>query len=68
MTQRDTKIPGHPEGLPPETDNSEQDASGEQAQDVANDARAEDSHTSSRSKAPSPRRTISTPRPPTPPI
>lgn len=47
MTQRDTKIPGHPEGLPPETDNSEQDASGEQAQDVANDARAEDSHTSS---------------------
>lgn len=47
MTQRDTKAPGHPEGLPPETHNSEQDARGEQAQDVANDAREEGSHTAS---------------------
>lgn len=42
-----TTTPGHPEGLPPEAHNSEQDARGEQAQDVARDARAEGSHTAS---------------------
>ena len=46
MSTRDTKTPGHPEGLPPEVHNSEQDRQGEQAQDVAADARAEDSRTS----------------------
>lgn len=47
MTQRDTRTPGHPAGLPPEVHNSEQEARGEQAQDVAEDARAEDSHAAS---------------------
>jgi hypothetical protein len=52
MSARDTKTehdktPGHPEGLPPEAHNREQDPMGEQAQDVADDARREDSRTSS---------------------
>lgn len=48
MTQRhDTTVPGHPDGLAPEIDNREQDQGGEQAQDVAEDARREDSRTSS---------------------
>jgi hypothetical protein len=47
MNVRDTKVPGHPEGLPPETRNNEQDEAGTQAQDVAEDARREDSRTSS---------------------
>ena len=42
-----TTTPGHPEGLPPEVHNSEQEARGEQAQDVAVDARREGSHTTS---------------------
>jgi hypothetical protein len=37
----------HPEGLPPEVHNDEQDSHGEQAQDVAADARREGSHTTS---------------------
>jgi len=45
---RDPAIPGHPTGLPPETHNDEQDPAGTQAQDVADDARREDS------RAPSP--------------
>lgn len=48
MPKRDqTKTPGHPEGLPPEAHNDEQDGHGEQAQDVADAARREDSHTAS---------------------
>lgn len=52
MTDRDPKpsqdkTPGHPEGLPPEVHNDEQDGHGEQAQDVACDARDEGSHTAS---------------------
>lgn len=47
MNTQDTKTAGHPEGLPPEVHNDEQDPTGEQAQDVARDARHEDSHTSS---------------------
>ncbi|PLK22906.1 hypothetical protein C0V72_12300 [Porphyrobacter sp. TH134] len=47
MTQRDTCTTGHPTGLPPEVHNSEQEARGEQAQDVAEDARAHDSHKAS---------------------
>jgi hypothetical protein len=47
MSERDNRTPGHPEGLPPEVHNTEQDAKGEQAQDVADEARREDSHTSS---------------------
>ena len=47
MTQRDTKASGQPEGLPPEAHNSEQDARGEQAQDVAADARTEESRAAS---------------------
>lgn len=48
MPERDDdKTPGHPEGLAPEVHNTEQDAKGEQAQDVADEARAEDSHTAS---------------------
>jgi hypothetical protein len=43
----DTRTPGHPHGLPPEVHNDEQDKTGEQAQDVAQDARREDSRTSS---------------------
>jgi hypothetical protein len=38
-------IPGHPRGLPPEAHNDEQDAQGEQAQDVAAEARDESHHT-----------------------
>lgn len=47
MTDHDRKSPGHPEGLPPEAHNSEQDARGEQAQDVAEEARRESSRTAS---------------------
>lgn len=43
----DTAIPGHPKGQPPESHNNEQDSHGEQAQDVAEDARREDSRTAS---------------------
>lgn len=42
----DDKTGGHPEGLPPEAHNDEQDGHGEQAQDVAADARAEESRLS----------------------
>jgi hypothetical protein len=47
MPHDDAKIPGHPEGLPPETHNAEQDARSEQAQYVAKDAQAEGNHTAS---------------------
>ena len=47
MSTPDPKIPGHPEGLAHETRNREQDDAGTQAQDVAEDARREDSRTSS---------------------
>lgn len=47
MPSHDHTRPGHPEGLAPETRNSEQDERGQQAQDVADDARREGSHTSS---------------------
>lgn len=47
MSKPDPSIPGHPEGLPPEVHNNEQDGHGEQAQDVADAARREDSRTSS---------------------
>lgn len=59
MSDHNKAIPAgrRPEGLAPETDNSEQNKRGEQAQDVAADARAPESHkagsTESR-KAPSP--------------
>ncbi|WP_285712536.1 hypothetical protein [Erythrobacter oryzae] len=43
----DRAIPGHPAGPPPEAHNDEQDAAGTQAQDVAEDARREDSRTAS---------------------
>lgn len=41
----DTAIPGRPAGPPPEAHNDEQDPVGTQAQDVADAARREDSHT-----------------------
>lgn len=47
MDKRPATTPGHPEGLPPEVHNDEQDPVGDQAQDVADDARREDSRTSS---------------------
>lgn len=47
MTERDNKAHGHPKGLPPEVHNDEQDRRGEQAQDVADDARLEESRSSS---------------------
>lgn len=47
IDSEDTKPAGHPDGLPPEVHNDEQDPTGEQAQDVADDARREDSRTSS---------------------
>ena len=47
MSERNATVPGHPKGLPPEAHNDEQDPTGEQAQDVAGDARREDSRTSS---------------------
>lgn len=47
MPTQDNTRPGHPQGLPPETHNSEQDERGQQAQEVADDARREGSHTSS---------------------
>lgn len=59
MADRSTPAPGNvrPEGLAPETHNAEQDTRGNQAQDVAVDARMAPSHqpggTESR-KAPSP--------------
>ena len=46
MSERDNKTGGHPEGLPPEAPNDEQDRRGKQAQDVADAARQEQSHTS----------------------
>lgn len=46
MSVSDTTVPGHPEGLPPEARNAEQDTRGKQAQDVAADAQREESHTS----------------------
>lgn len=46
MSKR-TATPGHPEGPPPEAHNSEQDARGEQAQDVAVDAQSEGIRTAS---------------------
>lgn len=45
--QRDIPLPGHPAGLPPEAHNDDQDEHGEQAQDVAEDARRADSATTS---------------------
>jgi hypothetical protein len=45
--RNDTRIPGHPKGLAPETRNREQDDDGSQAQDVAEEARREDSRTTS---------------------
>lgn len=47
MSNRTETVPGHPEGLPPEASNSEQELPGKQAQDVAEDARDSASHTSS---------------------
>ena len=47
MSKQDTKTPGHPEDLPPEAHNDEQDPVGQQAQDVAQDAMREGSHTTS---------------------
>ncbi len=47
MSKQATKTPGHPEGLPPEALNDEQDPVGQQAQDVAQDAMREGSHTTS---------------------
>lgn len=47
MSTPETKTPDQPDSLPPETHNNEQDPTGEQAQDVAEDARREDSRTSS---------------------
>ena len=47
MSAPEDKIPGHPEGLAHETRNREQDDAGTQAQDVAEDARREDSRISS---------------------
>lgn len=41
--QRDIPLPGHPAGLPPEAHNDDQDEHGDQAQDVAEDARRADS-------------------------
>lgn len=56
MIDQDKNEPARPEGLPTELHNDEQDGHGEQAQDVAEDARREDSRTSSpleSTKAPS---------------
>lgn len=48
MPKRDEPIPGTPQDVPPpEIVNDEQDPTGEQAQDVAEDARREDSRTAS---------------------
>lgn len=47
MSTPDTKTPGYPAGLPPEAHNDEQDPVGQQAQDVAEDAMREGSHTTS---------------------
>ena len=47
MSKQDTKTPGRPEDLPPEAHNDEQDPVGQQAQDVAQDAMREGSHTTS---------------------
>jgi hypothetical protein len=55
MSTPDPKIPGHPEGLPHETRNREQDDAGTQAQDVAEDAQRGDSRTSSPLESTKPR-------------
>lgn len=47
MNKHDTKTPVRPADLPPEAHNDEQDPVGEQAQDVAQDAMREGSHTTS---------------------
>jgi len=47
MSKQATKTPGRTEDLPPETHNDEQDPVGQQAQDVAQDAMREGSHTTS---------------------
>jgi len=47
MSARDDTTPAHPDGLLPEAQNSEQDPAGTQAQDVAEDAMREGSHTTS---------------------
>jgi len=47
MSKQDTKTPGRPEDLPPEAHNDEQDPVGQQAQDVAQDAMREGTHTTS---------------------
>lgn len=47
MSTRDTKTPERPADLPPEAHNDEQDPVGQQAQDVAQDAMREGSHTTS---------------------
>ena len=47
MSKQDTKTPGRPAGVPPEAHNDEQDPVGQQAQDVAQDAMREGSHTTS---------------------
>lgn len=47
MDKRPATTPARPRGLPPEAHNDEQDPVGEQAQDVADDARREDSRTAS---------------------
>lgn len=48
MAKRDQPIPGTPKDVPPpEIVSDEQDRRGEQAQDVAEDARREDSRTTS---------------------
>lgn len=47
MSKQDTATPGRPPGLPREAANDEQDPVGQQAQDVAEDAMREGSHTTS---------------------
>lgn len=47
MTARNDTTPARPDSPPPEAHNNEQDPAGEQAQDVAEDAMREGSHTTS---------------------
>jgi hypothetical protein len=47
MGKHSAPIPGHPEGLPPESHNRDHDPVGEQAQDIGDDARRKDSRTTS---------------------
>lgn len=57
MSDHTAPAAGRPQGLAPETHNSEQDESGQQAQDVAVDARKDDAGTpggTESRKAPSP--------------